>query len=219
VLIGIIALAVVTIGVGTVALTRQDDASRAASAAETLPPLAAMEGASAAEHAATVRPLKVVAAPKKRASTSSSVSSNTAVANTSAKGVFADTADTGGSKMIVIDKSSQAVGVYDATGALIDAFLCATAVSIPPVGTFKVLSKKAASQSLYDPSRFYHFTVFMKSQKGNNVGFHSIPVNPDGSLVGGLGAPISHGCVRLEASKAKFIYDWAPIGTKVVVRR
>ena len=32
-----------------------------------------------------------------------------------------------------------------------------------------------------------------------------------------LGKPASHGCVRLGIGPAKELYDWAPIGTRVVV--
>jgi hypothetical protein len=32
-----------------------------------------------------------------------------------------------------------------------------------------------------------------------------------------LGTPFSHGCVRQSYDNAKFLFDWAPEGTKVVV--
>jgi lipoprotein-anchoring transpeptidase ErfK/SrfK len=59
----------------------------------------------------------------------------------------------------------------------------------------------------------------VKSDKGNNIGFHSIPQKPDGTLEGKLGTPVSHGCVRLAKAKAKFLYNWAPNGTRVVVKK
>jgi lipoprotein-anchoring transpeptidase ErfK/SrfK len=34
-----------------------------------------------------------------------------------------------------------------------------------------------------------------------------------------FGTPISHGCVNMKVSSARWLYDWAPIGTPVVVRR
>jgi len=72
---------------------------------------------------------------------------------------------------------------------------------------------------MYDDTTFFWFTMFVKSDKGNNIGFHSIPQHPNGKLVGGLGKPISHGCVRLLKAKAKFLYTWAKVGTRVVIKK
>lgn len=33
-----------------------------------------------------------------------------------------------------------------------------------------------------------------------------------------FGTPVSHGCVNLRVSQARWLYNWAPVGTKVVVR-
>ncbi|TAL20485.1 murein L,D-transpeptidase [Patescibacteria group bacterium] len=48
---------------------------------------------------------------------------------------------------------------------------------------------------------------------------HELPIWPGGKREGAshLGKPVSGGCVRLGIGAAKFIYDWAPIGTKVVI--
>ncbi len=37
------------------------------------------------------------------------------------------------------------------------------------------------------------------------------------TILGKLGKPASHGCVRVEISNAKYIYDYIPSGTKVVI--
>jgi len=124
-----------------------------------------------------------------------------------------------GVKTIVVDKSEQRVTLYTAKGAPVDTFRCASGIVYPRVGTYHVYGHRKQSWSMYDPSTFYYFTMFVKSDKGNNIGFHSIPVMPDGSLVGKLGVPVSHGCVRLDKAKAKFLYSWAPVGTKVVVKK
>lgn len=34
-----------------------------------------------------------------------------------------------------------------------------------------------------------------------------------------FGRPMSHGCVNLRVRQARWLYSWAPVGTKVVVRR
>lgn len=34
-----------------------------------------------------------------------------------------------------------------------------------------------------------------------------------------FGTPMSHGCVNMKTPEAKFLYNWAPIGTKVVIHK
>jgi lipoprotein-anchoring transpeptidase ErfK/SrfK len=34
-----------------------------------------------------------------------------------------------------------------------------------------------------------------------------------------FGTPVSHGCVNLRTASARWLYNWAPVGTPVVVRR
>lgn len=124
-----------------------------------------------------------------------------------------------GVKTIVVDKSEQRVTLYKANGQPVDSFRCASGITYPRIGTYKVYGHRKQSFSLYDDTTFFYFTQFVKSDKGNNIGFHSIPQHPDGSLEGKLGTPVSHGCVRLSKDKAKFLYTWAPVGTRVVVKR
>jgi lipoprotein-anchoring transpeptidase ErfK/SrfK len=126
-----------------------------------------------------------------------------------------------GVKTIVVDKSEQRVTMYKADGTPVDTFRCSSGVTYPRIGTYKVYGHRLRSWSIYegDDSTFYYFTTFEKSDKGNNIGFHSIPQHPDGSLVGKLGVPVSHGCVRLAKDKAKLVYAWAVVGTRVVIRR
>lgn len=143
----------------------------------------------------------------------------TATAGAEATGAIAPLVPAPGKKTIVVSKKKQLVTLYRADGTPIDRFPCASGVIYPRVGTYKIFGKRKQSWSLYDDTTFYYFTKFEVSDKGNSIGFHSIPQEPDGSLVGGLGKPISHGCVRLEKKKAKFIYEWAPIGAKVIVKK
>lgn len=125
-----------------------------------------------------------------------------------------------GVKTIVVEKKAQRVTLYTAKGAGVDTFRCSSGVQYPRVGKYKVYGRRKQSWSLYDNSTFFYFVMFVKSDKGNNIGFHSIPQLPNGKLVPGkLGQPVSHGCVRLEKSKAKFVYSWAANGTRVIVKK
>lgn len=121
-------------------------------------------------------------------------------------------------KTIVVDKSDQTVTLYKPDGTPVDRFRCASGITYPRVGKYEVYGHDEQSWGLEDATTFYYFTKFVKSDKDNNIGFHSIPQNPDGSLVGTLGVPVSHGCVRLAKDKAQFVYTWATVGTKVVVQ-
>ncbi len=84
-----------------------------------------------------------------------------------------------------------------------------------PTGEFKVLSKNTRAWSraghLWMPY-WMHFS-------GRGHGIHELPEWPGGRKEGEshLGKPASHGCVRLGVGSAKEIYEWTPIGTRVVV--
>jgi lipoprotein-anchoring transpeptidase ErfK/SrfK len=124
-----------------------------------------------------------------------------------------------GVKTIVVDRSDQVITLYKADGAPVAAYRCSSGIVYPRVGTYHVYGHRKQSWSESDDSTFFYFTMFVKSDKGNNIGFHSVPQTPDGKLVGKLGVPVSHGCVRLAKSNAKFVYTWAAVGTKVVVKK
>lgn len=86
-----------------------------------------------------------------------------------------------------------------------------------PVGTFKILQKHprawSSSAKLWMPY-WMHFS-------GRGHGLHELPEWPGGRKEGEdhLGKPASHGCVRMGIGTAKKIYDWAPVGTTVVVSK
>ncbi len=102
-----------------------------------------------------------------------------------------------GVKTILVDKSEQTVTLYRADGKPVDRFLCASGEVYPRIGTYGVWGHARQSWSLTDDTTFFYFTKFATSDKGNTIGFHSIPQEPDGTLVSGLGKPVSAGCVRL----------------------
>jgi lipoprotein-anchoring transpeptidase ErfK/SrfK len=87
-----------------------------------------------------------------------------------------------------------------------------------PVGEFKIYSKHPRAWSnrakLWMPNwmAFYPTGLY---------GIHELPEWPGGKKEGAdhLGTPASGGCVRLGVGPAKLLYDWAPVGTRVVVRK
>jgi len=50
---------------------------------------------------------------------------------------------------------------------------------------------------------------------------HELPYWPNGYREGEnhLGVKVSHGCVRLGIGPAKYVFDWAEIGTPVYVHK
>ena len=60
---------------------------------------------------------------------------------------------------------------------------------------------------------------WMAITPGGSFGIHELPECADGGKEGTeqLGRPVSHGCVRLGIGPAERVFDWAEIGTPVVV--
>jgi lipoprotein-anchoring transpeptidase ErfK/SrfK len=94
-----------------------------------------------------------------------------------------------------------------------------------PVGTFKVFSKSA--QTFYTPNpreRMKFMTRFTKGREGGNIGFHGIPYkvtkNGDVPFYTPLGvAPVSHGCIRMRVTDAKWVFENMKLGSVVAVVR
>lgn len=84
-----------------------------------------------------------------------------------------------------------------------------------PTGSFTVLSKNKRAWSRAAKLWMPWWMAF--TTRGN--GIHELPEWPNGTKEGAnhLGTPVSHGCVRLGVGPAKMLYDWAPIGTKVII--
>lgn len=91
-----------------------------------------------------------------------------------------------------------------------------------PVGTFTIAAKSpkawSASAKLWMP--WWMNFVGNKALAGKYA-IHELPEWPNGKKEGAshLGIPVSHGCVRLGVGAAKSLYDWTPVGTKVVVTK
>lgn len=87
------------------------------------------------------------------------------------------------------------------------------AIKTPTItGTFSIMGRKSSfGTNLYavkDATRFFE-----------GYYYHSILYDPTGSYIidGRLGQALSHGCIRLSPSNAKWIYDNIPDGTTVVI--
>lgn len=89
-----------------------------------------------------------------------------------------------------------------------------------PVGTFQTRNKISTAYSRrYD----LYMDWWMAITPDGAYGIHALPywaLKGGGKLYEGenhLGTPVSHGCIRLGPRAAKALFDWAPIGTTVII--
>ena len=85
-------------------------------------------------------------------------------------------------------------------------------------GSYSVYSKSEHAVGIDDSGTMRYMVRFAHGPNAA-IGFHDIP-ELNGSLVQTrqqLGTPLSHGCIRQWRPDAKALWNFAPVGTKVVV--
>jgi lipoprotein-anchoring transpeptidase ErfK/SrfK len=122
-------------------------------------------------------------------------------------------------KHILIDRSDQMLYAYEGKELFMEEPI-STGLELTPTprGTFTVYRKT--------PTRYMQGPIPGISDQEYDL--PGVPWNLYFTLEGGaihgaywhdhFGEPWSHGCVNMPPPKAKELYEWAPIGTKVVVR-
>ena len=126
----------------------------------------------------------------------------------------------GTGRRIVYANRQQRVWVINADNEVIRTFPVSGMLGQPGKGTFSVFSKSPTS---YSPEfagvTFRFMTRFAIGRNGGNIGFHEIPIRNSKPMqtVDELGAFKGSGCLRSSTKDALFIYQWATLGTKVVV--
>jgi hypothetical protein len=85
-------------------------------------------------------------------------------------------------------------------------------------GTYAVFSRSEWATGIDDSGTMRWFVRFTEGENAA-IGFHSIPElqGEPVQTVAQLGTPLSHGCIRQRLVDAKALWDFAPVGTKVVV--
>jgi len=112
--------------------------------------------------------------------------------------------------------SQQRVALIEADGRQLRSYSVSGKAGVPRPGTYHVFSKSRVSSA--GSLRLDHMVRFVPGDKA--IGFHAIPVRQDGTPIQSeseLGQYRSHGCVRQSSSDAAFLFDWAPVGTTLVV--
>ena len=125
-----------------------------------------------------------------------------------------------GIKHVVYARGDQMVWLVSADGTLFDSYPVSGRATWPVPGRYKVLSKSLRSQALAGHVWMEHMVRFVQPKGRAATGFHSIPVTWSGRPIQTeeqLGTFRSLGCVRQRGDKAEQLYDWAPLGTPVIV--
>ena len=86
-------------------------------------------------------------------------------------------------------------------------------------GTYAVYSRSRWAVGVDDSGVMQYFVRFTRGPTGAAIGFHSIPTKNGVPLQtrAQLGTPESHGCIRQYLPDAIALWNFAPVGTKVVV--
>lgn len=137
-------------------------------------------------------------------------------------GPFDPPADGGFGRRIVYSKSKQTVWVYDETNTIIKMHRVSGRQTPldPSPGTYQVWSRSLSTQAIHNPTITWGYMVrFAKGGRGGNIGFHEIPYQYGRPVqsIDQLGEALSGGCVRQATPDAIWMWDWAQIGTVVIV--
>ncbi len=126
-----------------------------------------------------------------------------------------------GQRHLVFDRRGDAMLTWlvESDGSITDVYPVSGKHGEPPAGRYEVYSKSPLAYSVQCCITMDHMVRFAWGRLGYRIGFHSIPVSGTTPLQSEdqLGQALSAGCVRQRADKAEYLYEWAPIGTPVVV--
>jgi hypothetical protein len=128
-------------------------------------------------------------------------------------------ADSGDGRRVVFSEGSQRVWLVDADGAVTSTYLVSGSVTdnLQP-GRYHVYSRSRWAVGVEDSGVMQYFVRFAHGPNAA-IGFHSIPTRSGTPLQteAQLGTPQSHGCIRQKLSDAQRMWDFADVGTDVVV--
>ncbi len=127
--------------------------------------------------------------------------------------------NSGSGRRIVYSNSGQRVWLVEADGTVFDTYLVSGKEGVPDPGTYEVYSKSDMAYAGHDGITMRDMVRFAH---GDNlpIGFHAIPNDGNGRPLESedqLGEYHSAGCVRQSIGHAAELYDWAEVGTAVIV--
>ena len=114
-----------------------------------------------------------------------------------------------GAKWIDINLSAQTLIAYVGQTPVLRAVVSTGTQATPTVvGTYRVYSKYLSTSMSgpgYSVPNVPHVMFFYRGYSIHGTYWHN-----------NFGTPMSHGCVNLTLADAKWLYEWAPMGIKVV---
>ena len=129
-------------------------------------------------------------------------------------------ANSGSGRRVVYSKSQMRVWIIEDGDRLVRTYRVSGRLNQPLTGTYSVYSRSSYTCNINHPNVCMRWMVrFAKGTSGDNIGFHEIP-RKDGVPIQSesqLGQALSSGCVRQSTADAWFMWNWAYVGTKVVV--
>lgn len=128
-------------------------------------------------------------------------------------------ADSGEGRRVVFDQSAQRVWLVGGQGRVQRTYPVSGSVedNLDP-GTYEVYSRSMKAWGIDDGGTMKYMVRFAHGKRAA-IGFHDIPVK-DGEHVqtkAELGTALSGGCIRQWRPDAKALWQFAPLGTTVVV--
>jgi lipoprotein-anchoring transpeptidase ErfK/SrfK len=132
-------------------------------------------------------------------------------------------AESGTGKRVVFDITGQQVWLVAADGTVARTYLVSGSQhdQLDP-GSYDVFSTSRNTVSWRYTETMEYMVRFHRG-RNSNIGFHDIPVSrttgEEVQTLAELGTPLSDGCIRQDHDDAKALYEFAPVGTVVVVVR
>lgn len=128
--------------------------------------------------------------------------------------------DSGEGRRVVFDISAQRVWLVRAGDVVVRTYLVSGSLTdnLEP-GTHEVYSRSRHAVGIDDSGTMQYMVRFARGDRAA-IGFHDIPVHRGARVQTReqLGTPQSHGCIRQWRPDARALWDFAPVGTTVVVR-
>lgn len=134
--------------------------------------------------------------------------------------IWTDEYSTSSEKKIIVDRSEQKLYAYEGEDLFMETYISTGLELTPtPQGTFTVF-KKTPSRYMQGPlpgladQQYYD----LPGVPWNLYFTHGGAVIHGAYWHNSFGSPYSHGCVNLSPQDARKIYNWAELGTKVIVK-
>jgi hypothetical protein len=126
-------------------------------------------------------------------------------------------------KRVIYSRSARRVWLVRADDVLSGTWSVTGHPTIPVAGEYRVFSRSIRTHTYDGRYSFGLMVRFYRTPRGSTVGFHdlpyltgtSIPIMPLSQI--GLPGYHSSGCVRQRPADAQRMWNWARIGTQVVV--